>query len=157
MLADLINFIMNIDFWKLVTILIAGFVAWVSWSQHSVSKEKFKLDLFEKRFLVFAATRKFLSIILQKANITLEDLFEYRANTAEAAFLFDSDITDYLKEIDNKALSLHTLREIMGPLRVGEERSEKAKAISEHLTWLTDQLPELKPTFSPYMKFKTWK
>lgn len=148
---------MEIDFWKLVTILVAGSVAWVSWSQYSVNKEKFKLDLFEKRFQVFVATRKLLFVVLQKANIMIEGLFEYRANTAEAAFLFDSDITDYLKKIDEMALSLHTLHETMKPLPVGEERSEKAKAISDHLRWLTDQLPELKPKFSPYMKFKTWK
>lgn len=145
------------DFWKLVTILIAGFVAWVSWSQHAVNKEKFKLDLFEMRFKVFAAVRKFLSVVLQKGNIALDDLFEYRANTAEATFLFEEDITDYLKEIDKKGLALMTLHETMAPLPVGDERSKKAEEISEHLGWLTDQLPELKPKFSPYMKFKTWK
>jgi len=148
---------MEIDFWKLATILVAGFIALVSWSQYSVNKEKFKLDLFAKRFQVFAATRKFLSVVLQKDNIIIEDIFEYRANTAEAEFLFDSDITDYLKKIDKMALSFYTLHETMKPLPVGEERSEKAGAISECSKWLTDQLPELKPKFSPYMKFKTWK
>jgi len=148
---------MDMDFWKLVTVLVAAFATWISWSQYSINKEKFKLDLFQKRFLVFAATRKFLSVILRDANLKIEDLFEYRADTAEATFLFEQDITDYLKEIDEKSLSLWELHETIRPLPIGAERSQKAHEISEHLKWLNDQLPMLKPVFNPYMKFKTWK
>ena len=52
-------------------------------------REKSKLDLFEKRFSVYKAARKFLSIILRDAKIELADLFEYLGNTQDAVFLFD--------------------------------------------------------------------
>ncbi len=157
MCAEVLKEIMDSDFWKIATVVIAGIVAWISWSQYSVSKEKFKLDLFEKRFQVFAATRKLLTIVMQRANIEIDDLFEFRANTGEAAFLFDTDITTYLSKIDKKVIRLHTLKEEMKSLPVGEKRSEKAEQISECLKWLGDQLPELKHQFGPYMKFKVWK
>ncbi len=157
MCSEVLKEIMDIDFWKIATVIIAGIVAWISWSQYSVSKEKFKLDLFEKRFQVFAATRKLLTVVMQRATIEIDDLFEFRANTGEATFLFNTDITTYLSEIDKNVIRLRTLKEQMKPLPVGEKRTEKNEQISECLKWLGDQLPELKYQFEPYMKFKVWK
>lgn len=146
----------EIDFWKLMTILLAAFVAWVAYQQYSLGREKFKLDLFEKRFAVFAATRQLLILILRDANISLEQFFEFRASVEEASFLFDSDITAYLDSIGEKALRLRTLTEMMKPLPVGVQRSDPQEIV-EMLKWLTDQLPELKVRFGPYLKFRAWK
>lgn len=148
---------MDLDFWKLVTILVAGFAAYVAYQQFRLGREKFKLDLFEKRFSVFAGTRRLLSQVLTDGDIKLEYLFEFRAAVAEATFLYESDITSYLDEIDKKALHLNALREEMKPLPVGAERSRLAGEISETLGWLTDQLPQLKIRFAPYLKFRVWK
>lgn len=147
----------DIDFWKGVTILVGMFAVYVAYQQLRTARAKFKLDLFEKRFQVFAGTRKFLSMILQKANVDLGALFDYRAAIGEASFLFGNHLTDYLAEIDRRALHLHTLHETMEPLPRGDERSRLANEISEELKWLIDQLPELKKRFGPYMRFGVWK
>ena len=65
---------MTFDFWKVATVLIAVFAAYTAFQQYQVSKNKLKLDLFEKRFSVFVGTRMFLSLILQKGTTTIEDL-----------------------------------------------------------------------------------
>ena len=88
----------GVDFWKLVTVLIALFAAYVAYQQFRLGREKFKLDLFEKRFQVFAAARRLLSHVLTDANLELTTLFEYRAGIAEATFLFDDGLTTYLRE-----------------------------------------------------------
>jgi hypothetical protein len=146
----------DVDFWKFATIIIALFAAYIAFRQYFLGREKFKLDLFEKRFAVFAATRRFLTHILQQANVSLEQLFEYRAGIAEATFLFDDDIVNYLKSIDERALELLTSMETMKPLPVGEARSKAAGEVSAAVAWLTTQLPELKTKFGPYLKFRTW-
>ncbi len=146
----------EMDFWKLVTILIAAFATYVAYRQWALGREKFKLDLFEKRFAVFAATRRLLTHVLAATNVSLEQLFEYRAGIAEATFLFDEDITDYLTSIDDKALRLRTTMEIMAPLPVGDARTRAATEAGELVQWLTDQLPELKIRFARYLKFRTW-
>jgi hypothetical protein len=48
----------EIDYWKLLSILVAVFVAWISYMQFRTAREKPRLDLFEKRYEVFDATRK---------------------------------------------------------------------------------------------------
>jgi hypothetical protein len=146
-----------LDYWKLFTVLVAIFVACVSFQQYRINREKFKLDLFEKRFAVFAATRKLLSIVLRDAKAELKNLFEYRAAVAEATFLFDDEITNYLNEIDKQFLRLHTTDEELKEIPIGEERHRKVDENAKILEWLTDQLPELKKQFSPYLKFRVWK
>ena len=145
-----------VDFWKLLTILTAAFVAYVAYQQFRLGRERFKLDLFEKRLAVFVAARLLLTHALRNANVTLEQLFEYRASTGQATCLFDDDITDYLRSLDEKALELLTLTETMKPLPVGAERSKAARDISETTKWLLNQLPQLKTRFGPYLKFRTW-
>ena len=145
------------DIWKLLAILLAGFGGYIAYQQFRLGREKFKLDLFDKRFSVFAATRRLLSIILTEANVSLEQLFEYRASVAEATFLFDSDITDYLDEIDKKAFRFRFTREQIEVVPAVENRP---KLVDEHhhiQTWLTDQLPILKVKFGPYLKFHVWR
>lgn len=144
-------------FWQGAIVLIGTFTAWTTWAQYSINKGKLKLDLFEKRFLVFKATRKFLSIVLKDAKISLEDIYEYRANTSEVDFFFEKDIVDYLKEIDSKSLEFWQLHEEIKDLPKGDEHSKKVKNTSECLKFLIVKLSELKTVFSPYMELKTWK
>ena len=147
----------ELDFWKFVTILIAIWASYIAYQQVRTAREKFKLDLFEKRFQVFSGARCLLSKILVTANVDLEALFEYRGAIAEASFLFGEDITEYLEEIYRRALRLHTLHQTMDPLPRGDERSRLASEISNELKWLNEQLPELKKRFAPYLKFAVWK
>jgi len=120
-------------FWKLATMLVAVLATLVAYRQYVLGRERFKLDLFAKRFAVFAATRRVLTHVLRNADITLEQLFEYRSGVAEATFLFDDDITEYLNSIDEKALHLRTMQETMKPLSVGEARTKAAGEIAELL------------------------
>ena len=144
------------DVWKLLTVLLLGFAAYIAYQQFRLGREKFKLDLFEKRFAVFAATRRLLSIILTEANVSTAQIFEYRAAVAEATFLFDSDITDYLEEIDKKALHFRFTNEQMRVVPAVENRDKLVEDNYSLLGWLTDQLPMLKLKFAPYLKFHVW-
>ena len=93
------------DYWKLLTVLVAAFAVYIAYQQYRIQKERFKLDLFERRFEVFASTRRLLSIILRDAKFDLKDLFAYRADVAEATFSSDEDITNYLEKIYKEGTS----------------------------------------------------
>ena len=144
------------EVWKGLTLLVGAGVVYVALQQFFLAREKFKLELFEKRFAIFAATRKLLSIILTEANLTLAQLFEYRAAVAEAAFLFDSDITNYLDEIDKKALRFHFTNDRIRQQPAVENYQQFVDENFQLLTWLTDELSQLKGRFAPYLKFRAW-
>jgi hypothetical protein len=140
-----------------IMVLVAAIVAWTNYQQHLLTKEKFKLDLFEKRFAVYKGVQRFLTHILTEGKLDLDKLFEFRRDTQDAVFLFSEDIPQYLGSIDRKALDMRTKAEQYKDLPVGEERSNLCKEESRLLRELLDELPILKDVFAPYLKFRKWK
>lgn len=100
----------QVDYWKLTTVVLAGFGAHLAYQQHWLGREKFKLDLFEKRFAVFAGTRLFLTRpgSWMPGDCTISNRYGSTALIGAATFLFDDDITVYLEQIYKRAVSLHT-------------------------------------------------
>ncbi|PYJ41035.1 MAG: hypothetical protein DME80_14400, partial [Verrucomicrobia bacterium] len=48
------------------TLIIGIAVVVVAWQQRQIARHKLRLDLFDRRYKVYEATRKFLSIILRE-------------------------------------------------------------------------------------------
>lgn len=143
--------------WKMLTLLVGLGVALIAYQQFKLGREKLKLDLFEMRFSVFAATRKALSDVLADAKFSTRQLFEYRGGIAEATFLFGSDINTYLDEIDHKLVRMIYTSGQIAVRPIVPNYQQLVEEDAELLEWLTDQLPELKTRFSPYMKFHVWR
>ncbi|MBN1805630.1 MAG: hypothetical protein JW837_10295 [Sedimentisphaerales bacterium] len=140
-----------------ITIIIGIFVAYIAYNQYRLSKEKFKLDMFDKRYGVYKNTQVFLTKIFRNAKIEMEDIFEFRAGTQDSVFLFKEDIPDYLQKIDNKALKLWETHKSLDGVPKGVKRSEMCYEQTDLFDWLIKQLPELPNKFAPYLKFKMWK
>lgn len=138
-------------------ILIGLAVGWIAWQQHKLSKEKFKLDLFEKRYAVYKSFQKALTHILRDGKIDLDKIYGFRGETQDAYFLFDDGIWGYRDKIDKMMLDLHFLPKQYQGLPAGKERNVLCKKESELLRNLTGELPKLKEVFLPYLKFEKWK
>jgi hypothetical protein len=116
-----------------------------------------KLDCFEKRFAIYKGVQSLLSNILEQGNVTLDKIFQFRAETQDSPLLFNDDIPIYLKEIDKNAVHLWYTTEQRKTKLQGNERSILTDEETELVLSLTGKLPELQNIFSPYLKFKTWK
>jgi hypothetical protein len=139
----------------IATILIAGFVAYIAWQQWRVAKHKLRLDLFDRRYKVFEATRKFLVDIARESTFSNKQLFMFHAGTSDAKFLFDDAVADYLEEIRKRASMMRAQREIYTPLPVGDERTASIQIETDHFSWLADQLMDsnIAKIFTPYLDF----
>ncbi|HUS44913.1 MAG TPA: hypothetical protein VM219_02645 [Phycisphaerae bacterium] len=140
-----------------LSLLIAAVVACIAYWQHSLAKERFKLDMFEKRFAVYKATQRFLSVIFRDGKVDLEKLSEFRRDTQDATFLFGQEIPAYLKRLDVQALNLVAINDRLRGLQVGEERSRLCREKTGLLHALIGELPNLKNVFASYLKFDKWK
>jgi hypothetical protein len=92
------------DVWKGLTL---GGVAYVALQQFRLGRSN---STCSKSDLGLRQYSEALVIILSEANVTLAQLFAYSATVSEARVLFNADITEYLDEIDKKALRLHFTR-----------------------------------------------
>lgn len=139
-----------------VTIFIGIFVAFVGYQQYYVNKERFKLDLFEKRFKVYDSIRVLLIHMLSGAILEPERLFRFRSDTEDALFLFKEDVTNYIKLVDKKAVEYINMPERLRAFPAGEYKSNILKEKSSLMKWIFEQQPRLQEVFAPYLKFKTW-
>ena len=135
------------------TAITAIMLVYIAYKQWRLAENKLKLDLFEKRYKVFEATRKFLSVILREATFQNTDLFEFYAGTADAAFLFKDDIISFLDSIRDHALKMRAYARQYSNLPVGDERTQLIKGESAELNGLTEQLRNLATKFQPYLGF----
>jgi len=141
----------------IVTLINALLVIIITIKQYYLSRDRFKYDLFEKRYNVYKASQVFLTKFFQKATVELEDLFNFRAGTQDATFLFKDDIAKYLKKIDSQALKLWEKKERIKDVHESKERSKIAEEITQLSGKLNGHLRELKKIFKPYLAFKKWK
>ena len=139
------------------SVLIAFAVACILYLQYRLARQKFKLDMFDKRFSVYKATQKLLTIILVKGELEQQALFTFRADTQDAVFLFGQDIPSYLERIDKQVLELMVIPSRSQDLPVGEERTRLCERKTELIGALMDELPRLKDIFAPYLKFAKWR
>jgi hypothetical protein len=135
------------------TLIVGLSVAYIAWQQWQVARSKLRLDLFDRRYKVFEATRKFLAVISRDARFEDSQLFEFYAGTSDAEFLFGSEVVDYLEEIRERSLDMRLHQKLYEPLPVGDERSRHVQFHHDQLVWLADQLTAMSKTFRPYLGF----
>ena len=137
-----------------VTLCNALVVAVVAIRQYQLSTERFKLDMFDRRYSVYKNTQTFLTKILLGQKIKLQDIQELRDNIQDGVFLFGNDIHTFLKPIDEKAFRLWENERTLQDVQIGEERSKLASEQTDLSKWLKEQSPLLRDKFMPYLAFQ---
>ena len=137
----------------LIAAIIAFGVALISLQQWLLAKEKFKLDLFEKRFAILKAVESYLSDTIVSRKGSIERVQQFYANTMTANFLFDEDIINFAEKLKVKGLNLKDLDNVIEALPEGDERHEAVRQKVEILCEFLDIQLQLKDKFSPYLKF----
>ena len=153
MYTELMNSILG---WAqgLLTPIIAIIVARIAYDQYRTAKDKLRLDLFDKRFVVYKAFDDFRRLVQDSGNVELADLQEFHRKTEMVVFLFDSDIIDYRQELYQKAVDLRQLNQKLDRLDVGDERTRVVKEESKLLKWFIDQINDVANRFAPYLRFE---
>src|ERR1051325_9796179 len=94
----------------IATLIVGLGVVFIAWQQWKLSHTKLRLDLFDRRYKVYDATRKFLGGIMSEATFSDSQLLAFYAGTSDAEFLFGSDIVDYIEQIRKRSLHMRMLK-----------------------------------------------
>ncbi len=121
----------------LIVSLVVMFIAWLQWR---VAYNKFRLDLFDRRYKVYDTARTFLSAITSEPNFNNQELLTFEFGKSVAVFLFKADVVDYLTQVRTRALDM---RQSERDLQPGQT----------HLSWLVDRFTEIDKVFEPYLGF----
>jgi hypothetical protein len=114
---------------------------------------KLRLDLFDRRYKIYETTRKFLARMPAETRFDQSHFLAFRADIADAEFLFGSDVLDYLEQLRTLALNVRTHQALQARSQNEDELSERVKAENQEFALLDEQLTNLTNVFSRYLGF----
>jgi len=135
-------------------LLTAAGIAYVAYQMYATNRSRRDADLYEKRLNVYREIVRLLSAISRDGDISRHDLVDFRSKTQESAFLFDTDVSDFIEKVYSQASQLRSTNDLLrsAKLPIGDERDEITVENSKQLIWLADQLPSLNKRFAPYLR-----
>ncbi|MBN8413597.1 hypothetical protein [Halomonas litopenaei] len=134
---------------------IALFGVLIALLQWNTNRNKLKLDLFERRYEVYAEVTKFLSSIMSSGAVNDLQLQEFLRGTRQAKWLFSDELAEFLdKEIYHLAVDLQMYQSQMEGLPVGEERSKNVHAAADIKKNLLKMYSPVDEKFGKYLSLK---
>jgi hypothetical protein len=82
----------------LVALVIGAIAACIAYRQYRVARDKFRLDLFDRRYAIFLATWRELSRVVTDGP-PQQAFSEFQNHVPQARFLFGPEIEAYLQEL----------------------------------------------------------
>jgi hypothetical protein len=131
--------------------VIAAVGAWIAAQQMYLARVKLQHDLYDRRYAVFDAVRRFLDEAVATKIVSAETLHSFALRTADAPFLFDD--APYLKEMRERAAKAQSIYSVIEgvPGMPADQKARASQAAGEHLTWLVGQLDGLAEQFRPFL------
>lgn len=153
--ADAITQVMTEDEATLIAEEVVGLFDQVAQAL-GVAKKQAEIDLtrYNLRFKVFEALKTFLSHIVREADVSPEKILQFGADTSDSLIIFDEEISEYFKEVRQKAGKLYSQVQQLhhSNLPIGNERNQLAEEHEALLSWFTEQLDYCQHKFAKYLK-----
>jgi hypothetical protein len=135
-----------------VLAIVIGVVgAVLTWQQVKLARVRLQHDLYDRRFAVFQAARKFLVEVMRQNHPSEDQIRAYVVGTADAVFLLNADVAAYLEEIRERGSRLATINKVLQPLPVGDQRSALAREDEDLFDWMMRQPVGLVAKFKPFL------
>lgn len=137
-------------------LVIAAASLYIAWQQKRIADIRLQHELYDRRFNVFVAAKTLLVTHLTNGKLTLEDYFAYRRGTADAVFLLDAGVVEYLEELRRQAERLLHLSRQQFEIRANISQETKYPDLVDESakieTWLAQQFDILIAKFKPAMR-----
>jgi hypothetical protein len=132
--------------------------ALISWRQYASSREQIRIALFDKRYKVYAAAKRFIATIIRNDRVEDEDLLEFWRDTSDCGFLFPSEVGNLLERIQDAASNKRIFARKWKHARELSQPSEEVSVLIDReaieTKILSDFLRGLEDEFMPYLDFK---
>lgn len=137
----------------LTSCVTAAIATYVAYQQHKTARDKVRLDLYDRRFAVYAALQEFLASISVDARVDLAILAKYSRSTREAEFLFGAEVSAYLDSIHREAVEYRKLNNVLLSPQGMPRHDDLAEQEGLALQRLLDHFELASIWFRPYLQF----
>jgi len=131
--------------------VIAGVGVWIALQQMYISRTKLQHDLYDRRYAVFQATRRFLDEASVRMIVSDETFRPFALGTADSAFLFDDGLAAYLTEMRARGAKARSIFLVTEGMPAGDEKARASTVAEQELIWLMGQIDGLAERFRPFL------
>lgn len=140
--------------WLAITALIGFATLVVAAMQWVVARNKVRLELFDKRYAIYAAVKKLLQEVVRSGDSTTAQISEYWQQVVDADFLFGPEVGAYLDKVGRNAAAVHAHK----MTSEGLEGDGRVAAIDRHSALIVEMADDLlkgraSRVFAPYLGF----
>lgn len=137
------------------TPVVAALGILIAYRQWATARDKLRLDLYERRLVVYQGARTVIDKIFMRSRISVEDEMEYRNSISGVQWLFGKEVQEYLEQTFWSRLE--NFQELQDGLDVLESPNEKNIFGQEKMKlrdWFIAQDKRLEQLFMPYLNFQ---
>jgi hypothetical protein len=124
----------------------------VAQQQEKNTRERNRLDLYDRRFEIYRATRELIGAVVRHGRASQQEIIQFRTDTLHATFLMDDNMCTYLQKFAEKAELINMLD---AELLAISEQSQKQKNLQRQgklKDWITAQHDRLSREFARFLK-----
>jgi len=127
-----------------LTLLLASVAVIIALMQWYVARQKFVLDLFDRRFKAYNDVLNAVRPILGSGNADHNQIFELQLAAQNSKFLFGSDVNDYLEDTLKTVISLRFWNTIYNTTNPQAHRApDEILACSTRITEFFEHYPAI--------------
>jgi hypothetical protein len=141
----------------IATVIVAGFVALISFLQWRISREKLRLDLYNRRFDIYTRVLDYYQELLKwhgtPEQLALQKPFIKAVRESRFIFPEDSGVYKFLEEFSTHAFYISSFAETRDALAGTQEQVRLALARTDHVNWILKSMSTLEDKMSPCLRF----
>jgi len=149
--------ILDIPTWiQILSALLVPLIAFVTTTiiilQYKLAKQRWRLDLYDKRYAAYWTTIEYLSNIVTKKQLTYEEFKALRTkflrNSKDKEFLFGEDVQQFLHLLYERSSDLGI---ILYALNYDEKNENNVNEKKKLVSWFSEQLEVPSVLFRNYL------
>lgn len=142
-----------------LTPVIAVIALFIAYMQFKLASNKLKLELYEKRYVVYKGCMNIITHVMTSGNTTIPQQSEFLRDTSDAKWLLSVDIAEYIDEVIWKTVvDIETLCSELVPNETAFDdlavRTIKIHERADKKIFISEQRNKINELFSPFLSIR---
>jgi hypothetical protein len=135
----------------LVAVAVGAFAGYIGWQQWQTANYRLRLDMFDRRYAMYEATKFLLGTIAINGAVASKDFTDFREKIRGAEFFFDREAREFFQGILDQSWRAYMARSRQAHVNEGATLDTLLDEEEECLRVVSAQGKDLERLFSKYL------
>ena len=134
-----------------IAFVVGLFIAFIGLRQLRNGRQKLRLEMFDRRYSMYEATKLLIDKIAINGQVSSADLVEFRRNVRGAEFLFDGEARKFFKSLIDLSMRADLARSKQARAKDETALGELFDEEDQYLKLVEAESPNLEKIFARYL------